>query len=196
MPKNENVGAKTMQNETLGNDELHLDLNKTINNFIPFIRSKYSFKLDRKTKIQLYLALGALITFGIGDSITGAFMMNFCGVGAESNPIARHIMETQGGIGLVLFKIWATVALLTVVIAVQRSSAEPMYWTTNGFLFSFGVGGLLATGANLMRTFQFDVLEIGIPSPITVICIYLGLTAILTTYGSVIDNRTEEMRKL
>ncbi len=180
-----------MQNELLDENDLHLDLNQTIKNFIPFIRSEYSFKLDRKTKIQLYLALAALITFGIGDSITGAFMMSFCGVCAESNPIARHIMETQGGIGLVLFKMWATVALLTVVIAVQRSSVEPMYWTTNGFLFSFGVGGFLATTVNLMRTFQFDVLDIGVPSPVTVILIYLGLTVTLTVYGSVIDNRTK-----
>ncbi len=185
-----------MQNELFDKSDSHLDLNQTIKNLIPYIRSEYSFKLDRKTKIQLCLALGAFVTFGIGDSITGAFMMSFCGISAESNPIARHIMETQGGIGLVLFKIWVTVALLTAVIAVQRSSSEPMYWTTNGFLFSLGVGGLLAIAANLMRTFQFDVLEIGIPSPITVICIYLGLTAILTTYGSVIDNRTEGMRKL
>ena len=178
-----------MQNELLDKKDLHLNVNRTIKNFIPFICSKYSFKLNRKTKIQLYLAFAAFITFGVGDSITGALMMNFCGVQTESNPIARHIMESQGGIGLVLFKLWATVALLTVVIAVQRSSVEPMYWTTNGFLFSFGVGGFLATTANLMRTFQFDILEIGVPSPVTVILIYLGLTATLTVYGTVIDNR-------
>ncbi|HJH29702.1 MAG TPA: hypothetical protein C5S51_08425 [Methanosarcinaceae archaeon] len=180
-----------MQNELLDENDLHLDLNQTIKNFIPFIRSEYSFKLDRKTKIQLYLALAAFITFGIGDSITGAFMMSFCGVCTESNPIARHIMVNQGGIGLILFKLWVTVALLTVVIVVQRLSVEPIYWTTNGFLFSFGVGGFLATTANLMRTFQFDVLDIGVPSPVTVILIYLGLTAILTVYGTVIDNRTK-----
>lgn len=183
-----------MRNELFDENDLHLNPNQIIKNFIPFIRSKYSFRLDRKTKIQLYLALAAFITFGIGDSVTGAFMMSFHGVGAESNPLARHIMETQGGIGLVLFKLWATAALLTVVVGVQRSSVEPMYWTTNGFLFSFGIGGFLATIANLMRTFQLDVLEIGVPSPITVICIYLGLTGILTVYGSVVDNRIQEDR--
>ena len=126
-----------MQNELLNENYLHLNLNQTITNFIPFMCSEYSFKLDRKTKIQLYLA---------------------------------------AGIGLILFKLWPTMALLTVVIAVQISSIEPMYWTTNGFLFSFGVGGFMATTANLIRTFQLDFLDIGVLSPVTVILIYLGLT--------------------
>ena len=115
-----------MQNELFGHHDLHFDLNQTIKNFIPFICSEYSYKFDRKTKLQLYLALAAFITFGIGDSVTGAFMMSFCGIAAESNPIARHIIETQGGFGLVLFKLWVTVVLLTVVIAVQRLSVVPM----------------------------------------------------------------------
>lgn len=194
--KNEYLGGqKTMQNELLGKNDSHLDLNQTIKNVIPFIRSKYSFKLDRKTKLQLYLTLGALITFGIGDSITGAFMMSFCGACAESNPITRHIMETQGSIGLILFKLWVTIALLTVIIAVQRSSVEPIYWTTNGFLFSFGVGGFLATTANLMQTFQFEFLDIGVQFPVIIILIYLSLTVTFTVYGSVIDNRAKEKGK-
>lgn len=181
-----------MQKELLNNNDSNLNLNHIISNFIQISRSKYSYKFDRKTKLQLYLALAAFITFGIGDSVTGAFMMKFCGITAESNPIARHIMETHGGIGLVAFKLWATMALLTVVFVVQRSSVEPIYWTTNGFLFSFGTGGFLATTSNLMRTFQFDILEFGFPSPLTVICMYLGLIVILILFGSIIDNRTIE----
>lgn len=107
-----------MQNELLGKNVSHLGLNQTIINFIQFIRSEYSFKLDRKTKLRLCLTLAALITFGIG--------------------------------------------------------------------------GFLATTANLMRTFQFDFLDIGVLLPLIVILVYLSLTATFTVYGSVIDNRTKK----
>lgn len=156
------------------------------------IRSQFRQRdiFDRKQKFQAFLAVGAFITFGIGDSVTGAFMMNCCGLCAEANPIMRYLVETQGSIGLILFKLWITMALLSIVIVIQDLSKESTYWTTNGFLVAFGIGGALATTSNLMRTFSFDFFGYGTPSPILVILVYLMLTIGLVTLGGIADKKS------
>ena len=156
------------------------------------IRSQFRQRdiFDRKQKFQAFLAVGAFITFGIGDSVTGAFMMNSCGLCAEANPIMRYLVETQGSIGLILFKLWITMALLSIVIVIQDMSTESTYWTTNGFLVAFGIGGALATTSNLMRTFSFDFFGYGTPSPILVILVYLMLTIGLVALGGIADKKS------
>lgn len=156
------------------------------------IRSQFRQRniFDRKQKFQAFLAVGAFITFGIGDSVTGAFMMISCGLGAEANPIMRYLVETQGSIGLILFKLWITMALLSIVIVIQDLSKESTYWTTNGFLVAFGIGGVLATTSNLMRTFSFDFFGYGTPSPILVILVYLMLTIGLVALGGIADKKS------
>ncbi|MBW6471437.1 MAG: hypothetical protein K0A90_09490 [Methanosarcinaceae archaeon] len=158
--------------------------------FKNFIRSQFRQRdiFNRKQKFQAFLAVGAFITFGIGDSVTGALMMNVCGTSTEANPIMRYLVDTQGSIGLILFKLWITMSLLTIVIIIQGQSTESTYWTTNGFLVAFGIGGILATTSNLMRTFTFDVVGHGTPSPILVILVYFMLTIGLVTLGSALDN--------
>ena len=145
---------------------------------------------DRKQKFQAFLAVGAFITFGIGDSVTGALMMTLCGTSAEANPIMRYLVDTQGCIGLILFKLWITMALLSIVIIIQDRSAESTYWTTNGFLVAFGIGGILATTSNLMRTFSFDIFGHGTPSPILVVLVYFMLTIGLITIGGALDKKS------
>ena len=78
-----------------------------------FVRSnikKSIFKFNYRQKIQFSLAGLVFLTFGIGDGFTGAYMMNVCGILSEANPFARHIVETQGCIGLIIFKLWITLS--------------------------------------------------------------------------------------
>ena len=145
---------------------------------------------DRKQKFQAFLAVGAFITFGIGDGITGALMMTLHGTSAEANPIMRYLIDTQGSIGLIMFKLWITMSLLSIVIIIQDRSKESTYWTTNGFLIAFGIGGVLATTSNLMRTFSFDIFGHSTPSPILVILVYFMLTIGLITLGGYLDRKS------
>ena len=71
---------------------------------------KSIFKFNSRQKIQFSLASVVFLTFGIGDGFTGAYMMNVCGILSEANPFARHIVETQGCIGLIIFKLWITLS--------------------------------------------------------------------------------------
>jgi len=135
--------------DRLTTEHMPIDFSLVVKNLI---RSQFRQRniFDRKQKFQAFLAVGAFITFGIGDSVTGAFMMISCGLGAEANPIMRYLVETQGSIGLILFKLWITMALLSIVIVIQDLSKESTYWTTNGFLVAFGIGSGLA------KTIEFD----------------------------------------
>ena len=169
-------------------EHVHIDFSLVFKNLI---RSQFKNRniFDRKQKFQAFLAVGAFVTFGIGDSITGALMMNLCGISAEANPIMRYIIETQGSIGLVMFKLFITMALLSIVIIIQDRSTESTYWTTNGFLVAFGIGGVLATTSNLMRTFSFDIFGYSTPSPILVILLYFMLTTGLVIIGGALDKK-------
>ncbi|HJH29562.1 MAG TPA: hypothetical protein C5S51_07710 [Methanosarcinaceae archaeon] len=150
---------------------------------------KSIFKFNSKQKIQFLLASLVFFTFGIGDGFTGAYMMNVCGILSEANPFARHIVETQGWIGLIIFKLWITLTLLSIVLSIEKISNNPMYWMTNGFLVALGLGGIMATIANLMRIYDFVIFGYGVPSPLLVVLVYTGLMFVLVSFGSLIDNR-------
>ena len=173
----------------LTTEHVSIDFGLVVKNLI---RSQFKQRniFDRKQKLQAFLAVGAFVTFGIGDSVTGALMMNLCGTSAEANPIMRYLIDTQGSIGLILFKLWVTMVLLSIVIVIQDMSTESTYWTTNGFLVAFGIGGALATTSNLMRTFSFDFFGYGTPSPILVILVYLMLTIGLVALGGIADKKS------
>ena len=81
-------------------------------------------------------------------------------------------------------------ALLSIVIVIQDISKESTYWTTNGFIVAFGIGGVMATISNLMRTFSFDFFEYCTPSPILVILVYLTSTIGLVTLGGIADKKS------
>ena len=179
----QNVGAgSTTEHAPI---DFHLVFKNLINSKL---RHRYIF--DRKQKLQAFLAAVAFITFGIGDGVTGALMMNLCGTSAEANPIMRYLVDTQGSMGLILFKLWMTMSLLSIVIIIQDRSKESTYWTTNGFLVAFGIGGVLATTSNLMRTFSFEILGNSTPSPLLVILVYLILTVLLISIGGALDRKS------
>lgn len=82
----------------------------------------------KKLNLQHVLYFAAFLTFGIGDGITAAHMMEKLGAGIESNPLARYVFMTQGFGGMVMAKIWITVVILFATYIVQMRSAGSMYW--------------------------------------------------------------------
>ena len=63
-----------------------------------------------------------------------------------------------------------------------------MYWMTNGFLVALGLGGIMATIANLMRIYDFVIFGYGVPSPLLIVQVYTGLMFVLVLFGNLIDN--------
>lgn len=145
-------------------------------------------KLNSRQKIQFCFAAFAFITFGIGDGVTGAYMMHVSGIIAEANPIVRYVVESHGFIGIILFKMYMTFMLLLIAFLLEIRSKDSAYWRTNGFFVSLAIGGVMATTANLMRVYGFEVLGHGLPSPALIILIYLSLTILLIMLGESIDN--------
>lgn len=184
-----NVCNMNVEQKTVIDECINIPISKI---FVHLVRStikKYIFKLNSKQTIQFSLAAVVFLTFGIGDGFTGAYMMKICGIMAEVNPFARHIVETQGCIGLIFSKLWMTFVLLSIVIRVENVSKHPMYWMTNGFLVALGLGGIMATIANLMRICDLSVFGYGVPSPLLIIQIYTCLMFVLVLFGNLIDNR-------
>ena len=143
---------------------------------------------SRKLNFQHVLAFLAFLTFGVGDAVTGAHMMNSVGMGIEANPIIKHLYMNYGTAGMVLGKMLFTLAMILGALFMQWASSEKMYWTVNGFLVAITAGGLMAINANLTATAGL------IPTaPGTIIFIYLSLVLVLTQIGGYVDKQTTEM---
>ena len=145
-------------------------------------------KSYRKQSIQFSFAALAFITFGIGDGITSAYMIHINGIMVEANPLIRSIVESHGLLGLIFYKMYMTFMLLTVIVLLEKTSKEPSYWTANGLFAALAIGGVMATTANLMQVYGFEVLGHGVPAPNQVIAVYLILTVFFLTVGEYIDN--------
>lgn len=139
----------------------------------------------KKLNLQHVLYFAAFLTFGIGDGITAAHMMEKLGAGIESNPLARYLFMTQGFGGMVMAKIWITVVILFTTYIVQMRSAGSMYWGINGFLIALTAGGIMAINANL------TAIAGEIPqTPGEIIFVYISLVLMLTEVGGFMDKRT------
>lgn len=141
----------------------------------------------RHNTVQRVLATLAFLTFGIGDGLTGAMLMETRGIGAESNFIAQRIFATSGFTGMILGKIFITMVILTVVFAFYTLSNRRNYWMTNGFLAALTAGGLMAINANLSA-----ITGIPFSSPAEIISIYLSMVLIFTEAGELIDRHMEK----
>ncbi len=140
----------------------------------------------RRVNLQHVLYFTAFLTFGIGDGITGAYMMEKLGTGIESNLFLRYLFTTQGFESVVMAKIWITVAILLATYIVRLKSAYSMYWSINGFLIALTAGGIMAINANL------TALAGEIPqAPGEIIFVYISMVLVLTEVGSFFDRRTE-----
>jgi hypothetical protein len=139
----------------------------------------------KRIHLQHVLFLIAFLTFGIGDGITGAYMMEKLGTGIEANPVARYLFTEQGFGGVVIAKVWFTLVILFIAFIVQLKSYDSIYWTMNGFLIALSAGGLMAINANL------TALAGEMPqAPGEIVFTYLAMVLMFTEVGSIVDRRT------
>jgi len=149
--------------------------------FLSFLKILTIF-IVRRLNLQHYLFLVAFLTFGAGDGITAAFMMEMHGAVIEANPISSFLFTTQGFYGFILAKIWLTFAILLAVYVVELRASSNVYWTVNGFLTALIAGGMMAINANL--TAMAGKIS---QSPDTIIFSYLFLVLVLIEASSFLD---------
>ncbi len=135
-----------------------------------------------KINLQTMLYIIAFLTFGFGDGITSAYMMEVKGPYIEANPIIRNLFLTLGFEGMVIVKLWVTVMMMFATYIVQRRSRDNMYWTINGFLIAHIASGIIAINANLSAI--SGVVQTGTSD---MLFAYIALVLMLTEIGSFVD---------
>ena len=130
--------------------------------------------------LQRLLFLLSFLTYGVGDGVTAAYMMEKAGVTREVNPIIRFIYASSGAQGVITFKIWIGFVILFLVWIISRRTNT--YWTINGFLSALCVGGIMAMRANMMAASGMDP-----PSPGSIIMTFLTLTVLFVMLGDLMD---------
>ncbi len=136
--------------------------------------------LINTANLQRLLFLIFFLTFGVGDGVTAAYMIEKTGVMQEANPIVQLIYASSGAQGVIIFKMWFGFMILLLVWLVSRRTNT--YWTINGFLAAFSVGGIMAVRANLMAAYGMTP-----PSPESVIMATLILTVLFVMIGDMMD---------
>ncbi len=132
------------------------------------------------TNLQRMLFLLAFLTYGVGDGITAAYMMERIGVSREINPVARFVYASHGAHGVVAIKIWFAFVILFFVWLISRKKDN--YWAINGFLSALSVGGIMAMGANTMAANGTPP-----PSPNSIVMTFLFLTVLFVVIGDAMD---------
>lgn len=130
--------------------------------------------------LQRLLFLLSFLTYGVGDGVTAAYMMDRTGVAREVNPVMRFFYASYGAQGVIGIKIWFTFLILFLVWSVSRKTDA--YWTVNGFLSALSVGGMMAMRANLMAAWGMTP-----PSASSIIMTFLFLVVLFVMIGDVMD---------
>lgn len=130
--------------------------------------------------LQRILFLLAFLTYGLGDGITAAYLMDRTGVMSESNPVVRLMYISSGAEGVITLKLGYSSMILFFVWTISRR--ENIYWTINGFLSAQCIGGIMAIRANLMAANGITP-----PSPDSIVITYLFLTVLFVMIGEQMD---------
>ncbi|MCZ7403113.1 MAG: DUF5658 family protein [Candidatus Methanoperedens sp.] len=133
-----------------------------------------------RLNVQGILFLLAFLSFGAGDGISAAYMIDKRGAIVEANPFIRYMYESNGSNGVIEIKLWLVLIILYFVWNISKDRKN--YWMINGFLFALFVCGLIATGANLMAAEGLDY-----PAPSSIIATYLFLVILLSLLGDAMD---------
>ncbi len=143
--------------------------------------------IAQNVRAQHVLLILAFLTFGIGDAVTAAIMMDSRGAIGESNVIAAYIYANHGLAGLLAAKIWFTIILIAGALMVYWRSEGRSYWMVNGFLAAITIGGTMATVANLQAAANLPFM-----SPGEILFIYIGSVLILVEAGDFVDGRRRD----
>ena len=138
-----------------------------------------------KINIQHILFFLVLVTFDIGDAVTGALMMDARGISAEYNFIVRYIYVNHGLAGLITAKLWFIIIPLMVASIINKQS----YWMINGILVALIIAGIMAIQANLQA-----LSGVAFNNPSDIIFTYLKVLIALSTIGNIIDDRLARNR--
>lgn len=133
-----------------------------------------------KANLQRLLFIFSFLTYGIGDGVTSAYMIEKMGVMNEVNPVIRFFYISYGMRGVIGIKIWFTLLILFLVWIVSIRTES--YWSINGFLSALCVGGIMAAWANLMAFYGMEP-----PSPGSITMTFLTLTVLFVLIGEVMD---------
>lgn len=137
--------------------------------------------------LQRLLYLFAFMSFGLGDGVTGGYIMNSRGPYIESNPIIRYLFINQGFEGMLLVKLSFTFVVLLLIHRIQGQSNVSAYWTVNMTLIALTSLGLVGVYFNL-RALN-GVIPPGLSQ---MLLIYAVLLLILIEAGEFIDRRVQE----
>lgn len=138
----------------------------------------------KRIKTQQILSILALLTFGLGDALTGAMMMETRSISGEANSIVAYIYSNNGLAGLIAAKISFTLLLIFAAFLIYWNSNGKSYWMVNGFLISLTLFGAMATISNIQAS-----LGLSFMSPSKIMFIFFGVILILVEAGDIIDNQ-------
>lgn len=134
----------------------------------------------KKIRLKSLLFITSFLTYGLGDGITAACMMEKTGSGIEGNPLAGFMYVLYGSKGLIALKLLFTFVILLLISTISKRTGA--YWATNGFLFALTIGGIMAMRANVLAT-----LGMPFPSPVLVISTFLVMAIVFLEVGNLID---------
>jgi len=158
---------------------------QNINNETNYEIIKLLFQyIVKRIKTQQILSILALLTFGLGDALTGAIMMETKGISGEANSIVAYIYSNNGFFGLIAAKISFTLILIFAGFLIYWNSNGKSYWMVNGFLISLTLFGAMATISNIQASLGFSFM-----SSSKIILIFFGMILIFVEAGDIIDNR-------
>lgn len=135
------------------------------------------------TRFQGILCLLVFLTWGLGDALTGIYMVEQQGLMQEGNIIVRSIIAYYGAPTFFMFKISFTLLILFTPFVLKE---ENTYWMINGYLFSFIIGGVMAMILNMQAAMNQPLLIL----PQQVILIYISSLLIMTNIGEMVDKVT------
>ena len=133
-------------------------------------------------RIQGALFLVAFLTFGIGDAITSARMIEQRGIMGEGNLIVRYMIINFGTSDFILIKLCVTFVLLLLPFLILD---ETYYWIISGYLISFIVAGMLGIILNIQAS-RNETLFLSAEQAMT---LFIILVLILTSIGERIDKQ-------
>ncbi len=160
-----------------------------IETIVEIIKLLFQYAI-RKIRMQQVLVILVLLTYGLGDALTSAMMMDARSLNGESNLIVSNIYATSGLAGLVAVKLLFSTALILAAFTIYWKSGGKSYWMVNGFLVSLILFGSMAMAANIQAALGYPFI-----APTHILLIFFIFVFILVEAGDIMDNRIAKIHE-